>query len=627
MKIAKTLGTVHTHTHTHTQVFYKINKRKIGISKNTILLFILLLAILLMGIGYASINSITGEIEGTVIADVQSGVFITNIEYVSDVDANINTSKIEYYIGTMMQSTVELSDNNVASEIKYKVTVYNNSLNNYPFLDVLYDTESTEFYDNENIIFEIDPSGFKVGDIINAKETKEIYITFKYKNGIIPENTVLNSYINFRIAEPNRLVVAGDVASTGNYLGSTITKNKIEAISFKLGKEEPEGTVASFDASEKKDESIIGYYTDVDGNGLYELTFLSEEKIAANKNANDLFAQLTSLKSIEFDNFSTWGVTTMDAMFYNCSGLTTLDLSKFDTSQVTNIQGMFNACSKLTTLDVSSFDTSQVTTMRSMFYNCRGLTTLDVSCFNTSQVTDMNAMFVNCSGLTTLDLRSFNTSRVTTMKNMFNGCSGLKTLDVNSFDTSKVTNMQGMFARCSGLTTLDVSKFDTSRVTSMEIMFRSCTGLTGIDVSSFDTSKVTNMYQMFSGCSRLTTLDVSSFDTSKVTTMYDIFAYCSRLTELDLSSFDTSKVTIMQGMFYQCHKLKNIYVKQYDATTSTGWTTAAVSNDVSMFSDCTSIVGGNGTTYNSSRTNGWYARIDTAETPGYFTNILDKTEQ
>ena len=36
-------------------------------------------------------------------------------------------------------------------------------------------------YDNENIIFEIDPSGFKVGDTINAKETKEIYITFKYK--------------------------------------------------------------------------------------------------------------------------------------------------------------------------------------------------------------------------------------------------------------------------------------------------------------------------------------------------------------------------------------------------------------------------------------------------------------
>ena len=418
-----------------------------------------------MGIGYASINSITGEIEGTVIADVQNDVFITNIEYVSDVDANINTSKIEYYIGTMMQSTVELSDTNVASEIKYKVTVYNNSLNNYPFLDVLYDTESTEFYDNENIIFEIDTSGFKVGDTINAKETKEIYITFKYKNGIIPENTVLNSYINFRIAEPNRLVVAGDVASTGNYLGSTITKNKIETISFKLGKEEPEGTVASFDASEKQDESIIGYYTDADGNGLYELTFLSEEKIGS--------------------------------MFYNCSGLTTLDVSKFDTSQVT--------------------------TMYRMFYRCIGLTTLDVS----------------------------------------------------SFDTSKVTTMYRMFTYCSGLTILDVSKFDTS--------------------------EVTNMVSMFGGCSGLTTLD--------------------------LSSFNTSKVTNMSYMFNLCSKLKIIYAKQYDETTNTGWTTSAVTGSDGMFELCPNLTGGNGTTYNSSYTTATYARIDTAETPGYFTNILDKTEQ
>ena len=447
-----------------------------------------------MGIGYASINSITGEIEGTVIANVQNDVFITNVEYVSDIDANINTSKIEYYIGTMMQSTVELSDTNSETEIKYKVTVYNNSLNNYPFLDVLYDTESTEFYDNENIIFEIDPSGFKVGDTINAKETKEIYITFKYKNGIIPENTVLNSYINFRIAEPNRLVVAGDVASTGNYLGSTITKNKIEAISFKLGKEEPEGTVASFDASEKQDESIIGYYTDVDGNGLYELTFLSEEKIAANKNGRLLFENLTSLTSIEFDNFSTWGVTTMYAMFYNCSGLTTLDLTNFDTSQV--------------------------------------------------------------------------------------------------------TTMKSMFERCSGLTTLDVS--------------------------SFDTSKVTNMYQIFYNCSGLTTLDVSSFDTSQVTTMYAMLYACSKLITLDVSNFNTSKVADMTYMFTGCSKLKTIYVKQYDETTKTGWKLGG--EGTVMFGACYSLVGGNGTKYHAGYTGGARARIDTAETPGYFTNILDKTE-
>ena len=121
---------------------------KIRISKNTLLLFLLLFTILVMGVGYAAINSITGEIRGTVIADIQQGVFITNVEYVSNVGADLTTSEIKNYKGTMMQSTVKLSDTDPASEITYKVTVYNNSENSYPFLAVLYDEE---FYYNPNI--------------------------------------------------------------------------------------------------------------------------------------------------------------------------------------------------------------------------------------------------------------------------------------------------------------------------------------------------------------------------------------------------------------------------------------------------------------------------------------------
>ena len=45
-----------------------------------------------------------------------------------------------------------------------------------------------------------------------------------------------------------------------------------------------------------------------------------------------------------------------------------------------------------------------------------------------------------------------------------------------------------------------------------------------------------------------------------------------------------------------------------------------------MFWNSKEIVGGNGTTYNSSYLDATYARIDTEETPGYLTNILDKTE-
>ena len=43
-----------------------------------------------------------------------------------------------------------------------------------------------------------------------------------------------------------------------------------------------------------------------------------------------------------------------------------------------------------------------------------------------------------------------------------------------------------------------------------------------------------------------------------------------------------------------------------------------------MFRGDNNIIGGNGTTYNSNYIDATYARIDTAETPGYFTNIKDK---
>ena len=72
------------------------------LNKHSILLCLLLMSILLMGIGYSAINSITREIRGTVIAEQQNDVFITNVEYVSDVNADTSNSNITYYIGKFM---------------------------------------------------------------------------------------------------------------------------------------------------------------------------------------------------------------------------------------------------------------------------------------------------------------------------------------------------------------------------------------------------------------------------------------------------------------------------------------------------------------------------------------------
>ena len=145
-------------------------------------------------------------------------------------------------------------------------------------------------------------------------------------------------------------------------------------------------------------------------------------------------------------------------------------------------------------------------------------------------------------------------------------------------------------------------------------MFLNCVALTSIDVSNLDTSKVEDMSYMFSGCSVLASIDVSKFNTISVTSMNSMFNNCTALTSLDVRNFDTSKVTDMSSMFSDCMELVTIYVN------SSKWSTVNVTRYDNMFRYCTKLVGGAGTTFDSSKIDKTYARIDGGESaPGYFT--------
>ena len=153
---------------------------------------------------------------------------------------------------------------------------------------------------------------------------------------------------------------------------------------------------------------------------------------------------------------------------------------------------------------------------------------------------------------------------------------------------------------------------DTVRPTSTYMWFNGMKNCTTMDLSKLDTSQDTNMGYMFRYCSALTSLNLSNFDTSKVTNMKSMFeAY--PLTSLDVSSFDTSKVTDMSYMFRDCPSLTSIMASSKFVTT------ALTNSDNSMFYNCYALIGGNGTKYSSFNEGATYARIDTASTPGYFT--------
>ena len=368
----------------------------------------------------------------------------------------------------------------------------------------------------------------------------------------------------------------------------------------------------------------------------------------------DMFCACSSLTSLDLSSFNTQNVTDMGAMFCGCSSLTSLNLSSFNTQNVTSMVSMFDGCSSLTSLNLSSFNTQNVTDTRWMFYDCSSLKTIVVGGeWSTTKVIKSGSMFAGCTSLVGGDGTKFNSNYIDKTK-AYAGQGGYLTLKDGGtkeayavlstdqttlsfyYDTNKssrsgtvytaanfrksyndswgvysshitkamfdssfanytgLTSTAYWFSGCSKITTISgIENLKTQNVTDMRYMFYCCGSLTSLNLSSFNTQNVTDMSCMFRGCSSLTSLNLSSFNTQNVTDMFAMFSSCSSLTSLDLSSFNTQNVTNMGSMFYECSSLKTIVV-------GGEWSTTKVIESPSMFYGCTSLVGGDGTKYNSS---------------------------
>ncbi len=410
---------------------------------------------------------------------------------------------------------------------------------------------------------------------------------------------------------------------------------------------------------------------------LLSITGMSYLNTSEVTNMGWMFAHCYRLNSLDLSSFNTSKVTAMFCMFISCNSLTSLDLSSFNTSQVTNMDSMFKGCSYLQTITVGSgWTTAAVTNSTNMFKNCTSLVGGQGTTYNASHVdkayahidggtsnpgyftrdpNEPEAYACYTPGNTTLtfyydtergsrpgttyDLNTgdnqpswrgdgttanvtkvvFNSlfagARPTTTYSWFDGMTNLQSITGMSYlNTSEVTNMAYMFGSSEKLTSLDLGSFNTSKVIYMGYMFYRCSGLTGLDLSSFNTSNVTDMRYMFRGCSSLTSLNLSGFNTCRVTDMSYMFAGCSGLTSLNLSGFNTYRVTNMGHMFDDCSNLQKIYAGE-------DWTTASLTESYYiMFSNCNSLVGGQGTVYDDYHMEADYAHIDGGPSdPGYFT--------
>ena len=428
-------------------------------------------------------------------------------------------------------------------------------------------------------------------------------------------------------------LLAGTDISTSDNSYSVVDINIIE---IRRSNDLLEGFIPSLENTLSTEESRIPIYAWFDNGKIYYYTEAANPLL--NENSSRLFQNLSkltnvdlntmdtnnlvdmsfifnlciSLEELDLSNFDTINVNTMRASFQKCESLNNLDLSNFKTSNVENMSAMFNYCSGLININLSSFDTSNVVSFYRMFNYCGNIESLNLSNFKTNNATDIKYMFANCTNLKNVNISNFDTSKVEDMSSMFTSCKSLEHIDLSSFNTKNVVDMSYMFNNCVSLIDLDLSNFYTDSLVNMERMFSYCANLKSLDISNFNTTNVTNMATLFYGCSSLENLDILNFNTANVTTMHSMFYGCNKLKELDLSSFDTSNVVEMSYMFNRASSLEKIYASEKFVTDN-------VINSDYMFWVTTNLVGGNGTLYNSGYRDKTYARIDTEETPGYFT--------
>ena len=360
------------------------------------------------------------------------------------------------------------------------------------------------------------------------------------------------------------------------------------------------------------------------------------------ENFHDLFVHCTSMKTIQgLSKWNTGSAIDMVSMFNDCASLQQLeDLGGWDMSTVKDTGYMFYGCGELLSLEgEENWDMGSVELMGNMFKGCRKIVKLDLADWDVSNVRVFTSMFSDMTSNTGLmqlqevDFSNWDTSSAEEMNWMFYGCGSLKSMDLSKWNVSNLKTMYHMFADCYTLANVNFTGWNTPNLTDMDGTFNDCHALTKLDLSDFETYNLVDIAQIFEGCCSLKEIvgfgqwDVSSLQNAQQ--LFNANGTTMQIEVVDLSGWDTSTITDFQYAFNGCGNLKTVYVGD-------GWDVDQVTDSGSMFSGCWNIVGGNGTTFDSNKTDITYGRVDlpavvdadgnviSEAVPGYLTHIDDK---
>lgn len=275
-------------------------------------------------------------------------------------------------------------------------------------------------------------------------------------------------------------------------------------------------------------------------------------------------------KVVFAEDFAEARPTCSRGWFYGMSKITNIEgIENLNTSEVKEMQEMFADCSSLTSVDLSHFDTGKVEDMWMMFYNCEALESIDISNFKMDSLTSMNSMFEGCTSLSSIILPKTENLKLEDVSMLFARCSSLKEINFSDFKFPSVQEMSRMFENCSSLTSLDMRSFDTSNCTTMYGLFLNCRNLFDVNLTSFYTSNVTEASSMFNGCSSLQNIYVSDkFVLSDDCKSEEMFTNCVKLPSYNSNKVDKSMANATDGYFTLLASGSQAWV-QYDSTSKT----------------------------------------------------------
>ncbi|GEM_PF-5658976 len=150
---------------------------------NLAITFLFILFFAFLQIGYAKVDSVNLNVEGTTEAIVPDSVFISDI-----VPSDNSFAIIENYDKTVFSGSVILSDSDLNSSQSFDITITNNSISSQFFKEIKYQS-GADTYSNEDIVFSLDSRMYDGYELASGSSVT-FNLSFNYSDSFKSEHQI-----------------------------------------------------------------------------------------------------------------------------------------------------------------------------------------------------------------------------------------------------------------------------------------------------------------------------------------------------------------------------------------------------------------------------------------------------